>query len=100
MKKALKVPKFKNEDTERDFWVKLDLSGYLRQSDFAPVSFPNLKPSSRSISIRLPEYLLMMVKEQSNQLDIPYQSLIKRYIAQGVSEERQKDSRRPHQKVC
>lgn len=58
MKKALKVPKFKNEDEEREFWSKIDLSEYYEPSDLEPVSFPNLKPTSRSISIRLPEYLI------------------------------------------
>lgn len=84
MKKPLKLPKFKNEDEERDFWYKLDLSEYYEPSDLEPVSFPNLKPTSRAISIRIPEYLINRVKEKANALDIPYQSLIKQYIAKGV----------------
>lgn len=84
MKKPLKLPKFKNEDEERDFWAKLDLSEYYEPSDLEPVSFPNLKPTSRSISIRMPEYLINRVKEKANALDIPYQSLIKQYISRGV----------------
>jgi predicted DNA binding CopG/RHH family protein len=84
MKKPLKLPKFKNEDEERDFWAKLDLSEYYEPSDLEPVSFPNLKPTSRSISIRMPEYLINRVKEKANELDIPYQSLMKQYISRGV----------------
>ena len=84
MKKPLKLPKFKNEDDERDFWAKLDLSEYYEPSDLEPVSFPNLKPTSRSISIRMPEYLINRVKEKANELDIPYQSLMKQYISRGV----------------
>lgn len=84
MKKVLNVPKFKNEDEERDFWSKTDLSEYLDQKDFQSVSFPNLKPSSHSVSIRIPTYLLIRVKEKANELNIPYQSLIKKFIAQGA----------------
>lgn len=84
MKKQLNIPKFKNENEEAEFWVNLDLSKYLEPSDFERVSFPNLKPTSRSISIRIPEYLLNRVKEKANQINIPYQSLIKEYIQKGV----------------
>jgi len=84
MKKPLKLPKFKNEDEEREFWWKLDLTEYFEPSDFERVSFPNLKPTSRSISIRLPEYLINRVKEKANKINVPYQSLIKMYIKKGV----------------
>lgn len=84
MKKKLVLPKFKNEDEEREFWAKLDLSEYFEPSDFVPVSFPNLKPTSHPISIRVPDYLLNRVKEKANAINIPYQSLIKKYIEDGV----------------
>ena len=84
MKKKLKLPKFKNEDEEREFWWNLDLSAYYESSDLERVSFPNLKPTSRSISIRIPEYLLNRVKEKANEINIPYQSLIKQYIKKGA----------------
>ncbi|OGH42142.1 MAG: hypothetical protein A3B53_01835 [Candidatus Levybacteria bacterium RIFCSPLOWO2_01_FULL_42_15] len=84
MKKQLSIPKFKNEDEEARFWSSLDLSEYLEPSDFERVSFPNLKPTTRPISIRIPEYLLNRVKEEANALNIPYQSLIKQYIYKGV----------------
>lgn len=88
MKKQLKIPRFKNEDEERKFWAKLDLSEYFVPSDFKRVSFPNLKPTSHPISIRIPDYLLNMVKEKANAIDIPYQSLIKGYIKKGLLSER------------
>lgn len=86
MKKPLKIPKFKNEDAEREFWSTHDLADYFEAKDFTSVSFPNLKPSSRAISIRLSEAMLMRLKEQANELHIPYQALIKKYIAEGLSE--------------
>ena len=84
MKKGLKLPKFKNEDEERKFWGKLDLSEYYERSDFERAGFPNLKPTSRPISIRIPEYLLNRIKEKANEINIPYQSLIKEYLKAGV----------------
>ena len=78
------MPKFKNEDEEFEFWVNLDLTEYYEPEDFKPVVFPNLKQTTKSISIRLPEHLLARVKETANSQDIPYQSLIKQYIAKGV----------------
>lgn len=84
MKKKLKIPKFKNEDQEREFWWKLDLSEYFEPDDFEEVSFPNLKPTSHPISIRIPDYLLNRVKEKANEINVPYQSLIKQYIKRGV----------------
>ena len=84
MKKPLKIPKFKTEDEERNFWAKIDLADYFESKDFQAVSFPNLKPSSRAISIRLPEPMLLRLKEQANERHVPYQSLIKQYIAEGL----------------
>ena len=81
----LEVPKFKSEDDERKFWRKSDLSKHFEPSDFEQVSLPNLKPTSSPISIRIPNYLLNRVKEKANEIDVPYQSLIKEYIRKGVS---------------
>lgn len=86
MKRPLKVPAFKSEESERDFWAQVDLADYFASSDFQSVSFPNLKPSSRSVSIRLPAPMLLRLKERANELHIPYQSLIKQYIAKGVAD--------------
>ena len=84
MKKKLKLPKFKNEDEEAEFWNTHDSTEYIDWSKGQKVIFPNLKPTSRSISIRLPEYIINQVKVEANKLDIPYQALMKQYIARGV----------------
>ena len=84
MKKQADIPKFKNEDAERAFWRKFDLAEHFRPDDFDAVSFPDLKPSSHPVSLRVPEYLLVRLKEKANELNIPYQSLMKEYIARGV----------------
>lgn len=84
MKKKLKLPKFKNEDEEREFWAKIDLSEYYDADDLERISFPNLKPTTMPISIRIPEYILNRIKEKANEINIPYQSLIKQYIKKGI----------------
>ena len=84
MKKKINIPRFKNEDAERDFWIKTDLSEHFEPKDFSSVSLPNLKPSSSAISVRIPEYLLVRLKEKAHELNIPYQTLMKQYIAKGV----------------
>lgn len=84
MKKPLKLPKFKNEDDEREFWAKINLADYYKPSDFERISFPNLKPTTRPISIRLPEYLIDRIKEKANEINVPYQSLIKGYLKKAV----------------
>jgi predicted DNA binding CopG/RHH family protein len=88
MKKKIKLRKFRNEDEERKFWAQIDLADYFGSKDLRSVSFPNLKPTSRAISLRLPEPMLIRLKEQANELDIPYQSLIKQYIAKGINRSR------------
>ena len=84
MKKPLKIPKFKNEDQERDFWANIELTDYFESSDFVRVSFPNLKPTAKSISLRIPLYMLNDLKQKANAIDIPYQALIKKYISEGI----------------
>ena len=81
MKKKLALPKFKNEDEEREFWDKIDITDYYEPGDFIRVRFPNLKPSSTPISIRLPNYMISELKVKANRLDIPYQAIIKQAIA-------------------
>jgi predicted DNA binding CopG/RHH family protein len=84
MNKNTHIPKFKNENDERSFWSKFDLSEHFEKKDFASVSFPNLKPTSSAISVRIPNYLLVRLKEKAHELHIPYQTLMKQYIAKGV----------------
>lgn len=83
-----KIPKFKNEDEERDFWATHSSLDYFESSSFKRVSFPNLKPSLKSISIRLPESMLAELRILANKKDIPYQSLAKIYLAKQIALER------------
>lgn len=85
MKKKLVIPKFKNEDEERDFWSKISMADYYDESDLEEVSFPNLKPTSQSISIRIPKFMLVRLKEKANELNVPYQALIKTFIKKGLA---------------
>jgi len=91
-KKLKKIPSFKNEDEEREFWAKADTSEYFDYSKAEITIFPNLKPSTESISIRLPSTLLARIKTLANSKDIPYQSLMKSYLSDRVKEEISKDS--------
>ena len=84
MKKQLKIRKFRKEDQEREFWSRVDLSEYFDPKDFKPASFPNLKPTSTSISLRIPNYILVRLKERANALNVPYQTLMKQYISKEV----------------
>lgn len=84
MKKPIKIPKFKNEDEEFEFWSKLDLSKHFEPSDFKRVSFPNLKPSAKTISLRVPEWMLMRLKVMANKRDVPYQSYIKMILDEKI----------------
>lgn len=88
MKKKLKpVPQFKNEDEERDFWATADTTEYFDWSKAERVVFPNLKRSTRSISLRLPESLISYIRQLANKDDVPYQSLIKMFLAERVRQE-------------
>jgi predicted DNA binding CopG/RHH family protein len=81
MAKPLKpVPKFRSERAERRFWEAHDTTPYLAWSQAQPARFPNLKPSTRSISLRLPLDLLDRIKVEANRRDVPYQSLIKIWL--------------------
>jgi len=80
MKKQLNVPKFKSKEEEFEFWSSLDLSEYLEPSDLQPSSFPNLKLSAERVTMRVPAHLLNRLKSKANELDVPYQSLIKQAI--------------------
>jgi len=89
MKKDKKtIPKFKNEDEEREFWATHSPLDYFNTKDFKRPSFLKLKPSLKSISIRLPEDMLAELKTLANKKDVPYQSLAKVYLARQISLER------------
>ena len=88
MKKNLKIiPYFKTEKEEREFWQTHDSTEYVDWSTAKRVSFPNLRLTSRPITIRLPDTLIDRLKVKAHQTDIPYQSLIKRILfeAMGLS---------------
>lgn len=84
MKKLKKIPKFNTEKEEREFWQKVDSTDYVDYSNLERWSFPNLKLTSRPITIRIAESLLERVKIRAHKMDIPYQSLIKQLIHKGL----------------
>jgi len=90
MKKLKKIPKFKSEDEEFEFWATHDSTEYLDLSKANRMRFPNLKPSSRSVPIRFPFPLLERIKILANKRHVPYQSLLKIFLADRVEHELQK----------
>jgi predicted DNA binding CopG/RHH family protein len=82
-----RIPAFKNEDAEREFWATHDSAEILDWSRAKRAIFPNLKPSTKSISLRLPESILVGLKMLANKRDVPYQSLLKVFLAEKVEEE-------------
>lgn len=91
MSKLKKTPDFKSETEEREFWETHDSADYLDWSQAQRASFPKLKPSTKTISLRLPEALLDRIKIEANKRDMPYQSLIKVWLANDVNECRRTD---------
>ena len=85
MKKLKKIPKFNNEDEERAYWQKHDSTGYINWSKAKLARFPNLKASTKTISLRLPETLFNELKIFANKEDVPYQSLMKIILADGIN---------------
>ena len=88
MSESKKMPVFKTEAEEREFWESHDSTDYVDWNLARPTSFPNLKPSTKTISLRLPEALLDRIKIEANKRDMPYQSLIKAWLAEDVKESR------------
>ncbi len=88
MTKLKKIPDFKSEQEEREFWENHDSSEYLDLSKAERAILPNLKPSTKTISLRLPEGLLDSIKVEANKRDMPYQSLIKAWLAKEIQESR------------
>ena len=87
MKKLKKIPKFNTETAERQFWQVNDSTDFLDWGRAKTAVFPNLKPSSETISLRLPVSLLAELKSLANRQDVPYQSLMKVYLAERVKNE-------------
>ena len=86
-KKIRSIPKFRSEDEEHKFWATHDATDYFDTSKSVELDLSKLKPSTESISLRLPAYLLSRIKELANSKDVPYQSLIKIFLAEKVNQE-------------
>ena len=87
MKPKKKVPIAKSEEKEREFWATADSTEYVDWSRARRVLLPNLQPSLKTISLRLPELMLAELKLLANKRDVPYQSLIKIFLAERIEEE-------------
>ena len=88
MKKKLKdIPRFETEDKEREFWATHDSTDYFDWDNAERVIFPNLKPTTRTISLRLTVSMLDRIKVLANKSDVPYQSLIKMILKERLDEE-------------
>ena len=88
-KNKKKIPKFKSEVEERKFWETNNSDDYVDWKKAERVAMPNLKPSTKTISLRLPEGLLESIKIEANKPDVPYQSLIKAWLAEDVRQHRE-----------
>jgi predicted DNA binding CopG/RHH family protein len=82
-----KIPQFESEDAEREFWSKVNSTEYLDWEAAKRVVLPNLKPSQKTISLRLPAMMLAKLKRLANKRDVPYQSLLKVFLAERLDEE-------------
>lgn len=82
-----KIPEFKSEDQEREFWSKADSTEYIDWNKAKRTILPNLKPSTKKISLRLPELMIEELKLLANKRDIPFQSLMKIFFAERIQNE-------------
>lgn len=82
-----RIPEFKNEDEEREFWATHDSTEYINWKQGERITFSNLKPSVKKISLRLPESMLEELKLLANKRDVPYQSLLKIFLAERIDKE-------------
>ena len=85
--KKKQIPAFQSEDQEREFWSDADSVDYIDWNNATRVVLPNLKPSQRTISLRLPERMLAQLKVLANKRDVPYQSLLKIFLAERIEQE-------------
>lgn len=89
-----KLPQFASEEEERDFWADHDSAEYVDWSRAERVVLPNLKPSTTTISLRLPEHMLNDIKMIANKRDVPYQSLMRSFLADRLDDELRGGARR------
>jgi predicted DNA binding CopG/RHH family protein len=88
MKRLKKIPTFKDDDAEREFWGTADSTEYIDCSKAQTLVLPNFRPTLRTISLRLPESMIAELKLLANQRDVPYQSLLKVFLAERIKQER------------
>lgn len=81
------IPKFENEDEEREFWATHDSTEYLDWSQAEKVLLPNLKPANKAVSLRMSETMLNELKLLANKMDVPYQSLMKVYLRERIDKD-------------
>ena len=89
-KKLKKIPKFRKEDDERKFWSDVDSTEYIDWEKAEIIAMPKLKPSTKTISLRLPESMLDEIRTIANKHDVPYQSFIKIILKEKIDEELKK----------
>lgn len=89
MKKNKQIPQFKTEDEEREFWATHDFTDYMDQFEEVDMDLSKLKPTTESISLRIPGFMLRRIKEIANSRDVPYQSLMKIFLAERIEKELQ-----------
>lgn len=87
MKKKNKIPQFKNEDEEREFWAIHSPLDYLDNLEPVEFDLSELKPSTKTISLRLPQSIIDQLKRLANKRDVPYQSLLKIFLSEKIQEE-------------
>lgn len=93
-KKLKAIPEFATDEEAGAFWMTHDTTDYLDWSKARRVTFPNLRPSTATISLRLPQGLLNDLRTLANERDVPYQSLLKVFLAERVAKERGRSRRR------
>ena len=91
-----KIPKFSSEDEEREFWATADSTDYIDWKKGRRMLFPKLRPSLKTISLRLPEIMLEELKLLANKRDVPYQSLLKMFLSERLEQELKLASHRPN----
>lgn len=84
---AKQIPDFTDEEAEREFWAKHDSTEYIEWTQAQSAIFPQLKPSTKTISLRLPESMLNELRLLANKRDVPYQSLIKMFLQERINQE-------------
>ncbi len=84
------IPRFRSEDEEREFWANHDFTDYMHQFKRVNLDLSHLKPSTKSVTIRLPQMLLDNLRQLANKQDVPYQSLMKIFLAERVEQEYRK----------